>query len=453
MNELHRRDVLKTAALSGGALILPGLAMGKSKKSATDKLNVALIGVGGIAKTCFRDCDEENVVAIAEVDDVRGAIGLAQYPEAQRYKDFRRLLDKHGKELDAVIISTPDHTHFAATYAAMERGIAVHTQKPLTHNIWQARTLQKAAHTFKVQTVMGNQGHNMEGMRLIKDWYDAGLIGEVREVHAWTNRATTNNWNAAHPLPAEPVPTTLDWDLWSGPVEVKDYSSKIAPAGWRWWWDYGMGGLGDIGCHTLDIPKYVMGLGSPVSVQVDNSINFREEYDGQKPKRGSGTYVYKFKGNGKKPPVTVYWYEGGNMPRFSEALKKNHQIENEGGCLLIGDKNTIYSPGMRPQSPRLVNDWETIRRGHLPPKNTPRAVGNPVKELFAAIRGDIPKCGSNFDYAVPLTEMVILGTIAMRSGKTVEYNPKTMTFKDQSLNHYIKDPVRKGWEYGEGLLG
>ena len=451
MNPLNRRNSLKAGVFAGGTLILPGLTMGKSEKSANDKLNVAMIGSGGIAKTCFRECDEENLIAIAEVDTVQGAEGLKRFPDAKHYTDFRKMLDKHGKDLDAVIINTPDHTHFPATYAAMERGIAVHTQKPLTHNIWQARTLQAAAKKFKVQTVMGNQGHNIEGMRLIKDWYDAGLIGNVREVHAWTGRSTPNNHNASNPLPAEPVPSTLDWDLWTGPAALKDYNSKICPKGWRWWWDYGIGGLGDIGCHTLDIPKYVMGLGYPESVHMDNSINFSDEIGGKKPKLGAGTYVYVFKGNGKHPPITVYWYEGGHFPHFSDALKKNYEIDKAGGCLLVGEKNTIYSPGMRPNSPRLENDWDTIRRGNLPPKKTPRAVGNPVEELFAAIRGDIPKCGSNFiDYAVPLTEMVLLGTIANRSGKKVEYNPKAMSFKDQSQNQYIKEEVRKGWEYGEG---
>lgn len=363
------------------------------------------------------------------------------------------MLDQHGRELDAVIVSTPDHTHFPATYAAMERGIAVHTQKPLTHNIWQARTLQAAAHKFGVQTVMGNQGHNLEGMRLIKDWYDAGLIGEVREVHAWTNRATPNNYNAEHPLPAEPVPPTLDWDLWTGPAELKDYNRAICPKGWRWWWNYGTGGLGDIGCHTLDIPKYVLELGNPTSVRVDDAINFRAEHDGKKPSRGAGTYVYEFAAHGGKPPVAVYWYEGGHMPRIPAALKASHKIPNEGGCLLIGSKNTLYSPGMRPTSPSLVNDWEAIRRDGLPPKTTPRAVGNPVKELFTAIRGDIPKCGSNFDYAAPLTELVLLGTVARRSGKIVEYLPEQLCFKDASLNSYLKEPVREGWACGEGLLG
>jgi predicted dehydrogenase len=440
------------SATFGGGLILPRLALGQRKPGANSTLNVALIGGGGIAKTCFRDCEDENVIAIADVDDVAGAEGFAKFPQAKRYKDFRRLLDRHAKELDAVIVNTPDHTHFPATYAAMERGIAVHTQKPLTHNLWQARTLQKAAHKFGVKSVMGNQGHNMEGMRLIKDWCDAGLIGEVREVHAWTNRSTPNNTNAAQPLPAQPVPSTLDWDLWTGPAPLGDYNRAICPQGWRWWWNYGLGGLGDIGCHTLDIPKYALGLNFPSSVHVDNTINFRDASDRKKPSRGAGTYVYKFAASGGKPPVTVYWYEGGHLPQFPDALKANRKIATEGGCLLIGSKNTLYSPGMRPTSPSLVNDWDAIRQAGLPPKKTPRAVGNPVKELFTAIRGDIPKCGSNFDYAVPLTEMVILGTIALRSGKTVEYLPEALRFKDASLDSYIKEPVRSGWEYGVGLL-
>ncbi len=453
MKYLTRREYLKASAAFTGSMAVAPFSISKAGPAANSKLNVALIGAGGIAKTCFRECGNENVVAIADVDDVRGELGFKHFPQAKRYKDFRRMLDKHYKELDAVIVNTPDHTHFVATYAAMERGIAVQTQKPLTHNIWQARTLQAAARKFKVQTVMGNQGHNMEGMRLIKDWYDAGLLGTVREVHAWTNRTTTNMVNGNHPTEGEPVPETLDWDKWLGPNAVTPYSSKICPAGWRWWWDFGVGGLGDIGCHTLDIPKYTMGLGYPEAVYMDNSLNFSHECEGVKePKECAATYVYKMPAVGGKPPVTIYWYEGGHLPRFPKGMSLGSKI-GAGGCLMIGDKNTLFSPGMRPTSPRLVHNWNEIRRGNLPPKTTPRAVGNPVQELFAAVRGDIPKCGSNFiDYAVPLTEMVLLGTIAIRSGKKVEYNPKTMSFKDKSLNAYIKEPVRAGWEYGEGVL-
>lgn len=453
MPTLTRRNFVLAGALVSGSLFLPRWARAQPRLAATNKLQVALIGGGGIAKTAFRDCAEHDVVAIADVDDVSGAPGFAAFPKAKRYRDFRRLLDQHAKELDAVIVSTPDHTHFPATFAAMERKIAVHTQKPLTHNIWQARTLQKAYHHFGVQTVMGNQGHNLEGMKLIREWIEAGLIGEVKEVHAWTNRATPNNLNAQNPLPAQPIPNTLDWDLWSGPVEKGcAYNAKICPNGWRWWWPYGSGGLGDIGCHTLDIPVYALGLGYPSSVSIDNRIDFSGELRKKKPKPGATTYVYEFPRPGKDP-LKVFWYEGGHLPRMPESFQGTATDDREmaGGCLLVGTKNLLYSTGMRPTSPRLVEHWEDIKR-QLPPKTLPRAVGSPVKELFAAVRGEIKHCGSNFDYAVPLTEIVLLGTIANRSGKKVEYLPESMTFKDSSLNRYLKEPVRKGWEYGEGLL-
>jgi len=452
MNKLTRRKFLKTTTLASSPLFLPGLSMGQSGLSAQNKLNVALIGGGGIARTAFRDCQENNVVAIADVDDVRGALGFEAFPKARRYRDFRRLLDQHAKGLDAVIVSTPDHTHFTATYAAMERGIAVHTQKPLTHNIWEARVLQKACHRFGVQTVMGNQGHNFEGIYLVREWIEAGLAGEVSEVHAWTNRATPNSLNAKKVLPAQQVPDTLDWDLWTGPAEMGPYNEELCPSGWRWYWPYGNGGLGDIGCHTLDIPVYALGLGYPTSVHMDNSLNFSHEMRDQQPKAGAATYVYEFPRPGGEP-LKVFWYEGGHLPRIPEAIKPAFQDEKNfsGGCLLVGDKNTIFSPGMKPREARLVDNWTELQE-QLPPKTLPRAVGNPVKELFAAIRGDIKQCGSNFDYAVPLTEIVLLGTIANRSGKKVEYLPDSMTFKDTSLNAYIREPVRKGWEYGEGLL-
>ena len=453
MEKLTRRQYLKATAAIGASFVLPRFAIGRAGPSANSRINVALIGAGGIARTCYNECREQNVVAIAEVDQVRGALGFETFPKAKRYKDFRRMLDVHAKDLDLVIVNTPDHTHFPATYAAMERGIAVHTQKPLTHNIWQARTLQKAYHKFGVQTVMGNQGHNFEGMRQIREWYEAGLIGEVREVHAWTGRTTNNTLNAKITLPAEPIPDTLDWDLWTGPAKLNPYNRKFCPSGWRWWWDYGLGGLGDIGCHTLDIPKYAMGLDYPSVVYTDHSINFQHQYHDKPRKEAGATYVYTYPGRGDKPAVTVYWYEGGHLPERRDNMMSKSGLKGilSGGCMLIGDKNTIYSPGMRPTGPRLLENWAELVR-NLPEKTLPRAVGNPVKEIIAAIRGDIDKPGSNFDYAVPLTETVILGTIALRSGKRVEYDPGSMTFKDSSLNGYVKEPVRKGWACGEGLL-
>ncbi|MFC2115076.1 Gfo/Idh/MocA family oxidoreductase [Bacteroidota bacterium] len=454
-SKLSRRKYLKLSMLAAGSLALPGFAYGKPGFSANSKLNVALVGGGGIAKTAFRDCKNENVIAIADVDDATGAPGFEAFPQAKRYKDFRRMLDKHHKDLDLLIVSTPDHTHFAATYAAMERGIAVHTQKPLTHNIWEVRTLQEAAKKFNVKTVMGNQGHNFEGMRLIKDWYDAGLCGEIREVHAWTNRTTRNNANAKLKFPTQPVPESLDWDLWLGPTSKRPYNEKFHPKGWRWHWDYGTGAMGDIGCHTLDIPFYVMGLRYPSAVYKHESLDYREEFDGRKADSEAATCIYELPSDGNSPALKIYWYEGGRMPEFPEVVYSGtpelKERISKGGCMMVGDKNTIISPGMRPDNPKLLNNWEEISQ-NLPEKTTPRAVGSPVAEIKAAIRGDIPGCSSNFDYAAPLTEIVLLGALAIRTNKKLIYDPDSMTFSDSSLNAYIKEPVRKGWEYGEGLI-
>jgi predicted dehydrogenase len=454
MKQFTRRNILQTSASLGGAMTLSPFAIGKSGANPNAKLNIALVGSGGIARTAFRDCNDHNVVAIAEVDDVQGAPGLKQYPKAKRYKDFRKMLDAHHKGLDLVIVSTPDHTHFAPTCMAMEYGISVHTQKPLTHNLWEARTLQAAAKKYKVQTVMGNQGHTSTGIRLIREWYEAGLVGTVREVHAWTSRTTKNNINAAGSRPpAQPVPGTLDWDLWLGPAANRPYNEAYCPSKWRGWWDFGLGGLGDIGCHTLDAPVYAMGLGHPEKVYMSD-LDFSHEYTKKKPKDGAATYVYKFPAKGKQPPVKVYWYEGGRLPKFPEEMRDSETGKMEydtGGSIFFGDKNTLYAPGMRPTSPRLLKNWLEVRR-NLPPKTIPRAIGGPVREVIGAIRGEIEQCGSNFDYAVPLTEIVILGTLANRTQKPIEFLPGTLTFKDSSLNELVKEPVRKGWDFGAGLI-
>ena len=455
-SNISRRNYLKLSLLGTGALISPSLLMGSSSVFSDKKLNIALIGGGNIAKSAFKDCRNENVVAIADVDYVTGIPAFEAFPQAKRYKDFRKMLEAHQNELDLVIVSTPDHTHFAATYAAMQLGIAVHTQKPLTHNIWQARTLQAAAKKFNVQTVMGNQGHNYEGMRLMKDWADSGICGEILEIHAWTGRTTKNNANAKLKYPKQPIPDTLDWDLWQGPSSTRDYNKEFCPKNWRWHWEYGCGALGDIGCHTLDIPIYTLGLGYPSAVYTDKNLDYRSEFDGAKTKEGAITVIYEFPATATRPATKIYWYEGGRMPKFPKAIhdftsKEKNEL-TKGGCIMIGENNTILSPGMKPSNPRLLNNWEEIKNNPVK-KTTPRAVGNPIQEIKAAIRGEITTCGSNFDYAVPLTETVLLGTIAIRTNKKVIYDPETMSFTDTSLNTYIKEPTRSEWEYGLGLIG
>lgn len=435
--------------ITASAAAAPLFAIGQEGTSANNKINVAVVGAGGMGGYAWRRAASmENLVAICDVDFDRAGRALAQNPDVPHFKDFRVMFDKMGDQIDAVAISTPDHTHFPITMAAMELGKHVFVQKPLAHNIWQCRTLQKTAREKKVITQMGNQGHTFEGMRRIKEWYDAGIIGDVKEVITWTNRPI-GPWfipPEKFPPPTAPVPETLDWDLWQGPAAVRPYSPEYVPTRWRGWWDYGVGSLGDIGCHTFDAPFWVLDLGMPEKVEVE-----MEEPPGPGFIPMSSLITYRFPARGTKPPVVLKWYERGfEVPKPAD-WKKDKPLDEEGGMYMEGSKNTLYSPGMRPGSPRIIPE---SRMNELKPKlreipRLPKAVGGPIEEWFAAIKGE-GTTGSPFAYAAPLTEMVLLGALAQRSGKTIEWDAENMKVKGQpEFDKWIKEPVRQGWEYGE----
>lgn len=294
-----RRDFLLASGVAG----LSTFAIGKPGAAANSKLNIALVGVGGIAQWTNPWAFGHNIVAMCDVDEKRAAKAYAEYPGVPKFKDFRVMFDKMHKQIDAVVVNTPDHTHFPATMAAMERGIHVFVQKPATHDIWQSRTLLQAARHYGVVTQMGNQGHASEGIRLAKEWYDADVLGEVTEVVAWTNRKSLAIYNSAHihETKKEEIPKGLDWDLWLGPAEFHHYSKWYAPGHWRWHFDFGSGALGDIGCHTLDTAIWALGLGMPTKIDIDFHGG------GDKP---SSLVTYHFPARGNKPAVKVKWYEG-----------------------------------------------------------------------------------------------------------------------------------------------
>jgi predicted dehydrogenase len=256
-----------------------------------------------------------------------------------KFTDFREMLDKKGSEIDAVLISTPDHTHFAAAMAAMEAKKHVFVQKPLAHNIWQVRTLQKAAHKHGVQTVMGNQGHCWEGIRLVKEWFEAGVLGEVKEVHCWTDRPKGKvgfiNPPPAQPAKTAPVPEGLSWDLWQGPVASRDYSPEYLPQFWRGWWDYGCGGLGDIGCHCLDAPFWALQLGMPEKVEVVE----QEKWDHRAYTAPASHIIFHFAARGALPPCRFIGMKAACCPRRSLAWKKacrqRHDHERQQGNALL----------------------------------------------------------------------------------------------------------------------
>jgi len=449
---ITRKQFLRQSAVAAGTLwALPKISVGKPVTSANDKLNVAIIGAGGMGTMCVGASRNENIVAFCDVDTSRGAKSFQKQPQAPVYQDFRVMLDKHNQEIDVVLISTPDHTHFVATLAAMEMGKHVFVQKPLTHDIWQARTLQKAAQRYQVKNIMGNQGRCSDGIRQIKEWIDSGLIGDVSEVHAWTVRPY-DKWRYPVdqlPPPKMPVPNDLDWDCWLGPVTtVKDYNSCYLPSRWRGWWEFGNAAMGDIGCHLLDAAYWALDLTGPVSIKSEAEAF----HDLVTPSRAITTMRYPARGN--KIPLTVKWYEGGNKPEIPKGFAYGEELPSE-GILIQGTKHTIFHADIRPNNPVILMDrdqWEEFKKTELPAETIsrlPKGMG-PVQELFSAIRGG-PEVGSDFNYAAPLTELCCLGTLALRTGKQVDYDPESMSFNDASLNPYIKAPVRPGWEYGTNL--
>jgi predicted dehydrogenase len=447
----NRRAFIKSTALTAGALALPRFSIASSGGSPNSKLNIAVVGAGGMGDYAVEQAATENFVAICDVDDERAAQAFQAHPDVPRFKDFRVMLDKMGKEIDAVAISTPDHTHFPIAMAAMELGKHVFVQKPLAHNIWQVRTLRKAARHYNVITQMGNQGHTFEGMRIIKSWVDAGVLGDVSEVITWTDRPN-RPWFVppeAFPPPTRSAPGSLDWDLWQGPVAPREYSEAYVPIRWRGWWDYGCGSLGDIGCHTFDAPFWALDLGSPTRIEA-----FSETPPGEGFISMNSVVRYEFPARGDKPPVTLVWYEKEFDVPPPRRWKPGKPVHPSGGMYMEGTKETLYHSEMRPVSPMITPAERFMEiKGELRKIERLPPVGDgPIEEWISAIKGEGPLPGSNFDYAAPLTEVVLLGALAQRTGRALEWDAEAMKVKGQpELDPLIKEPARDGWHYGEGL--
>jgi predicted dehydrogenase len=454
---MNRKHFLKLGATGMAAAALTrNFAMGQSSPAANRQLNVAVVGAGNMGAWAIDEAAlTQNLVAICDVDwrliegrAERSAIAMAeQHPQAKRFEDYREMLAAMGDQIDVVLISTPDHTHFPIAMACMEAGKHVFVQKPLAHNIWQCRTLKKAMDRYGVVTNMGNQGHTFDGMRMIKEWVDRGIVGEVREVHCWTDRPMMP-WFRRMEIPPrfQAAPKGVNWDLWLGPAKGRPYSDQYVPTLWRGWWDFGCGSLGDIGCHCLDAPFWALKLGMPtaVDVRMDEPVN--------KSYSPFGAHVtFHFSAREGMPPVDVHWYEGRPQP---PRLPGMTELPSN-GIYMVGSNETLFHPDMRPRSPQL---WPRERmqahREVLREKTLPRVKGGPIQELFQAITGEGPKPGSSFDYAAPLTEMVLLGAMAIRAGHRIEYDADTMTVTNRrELSSWIKEPVREGWSYGEDLWG
>jgi len=444
-----RRDFLKTSLAASSLLVLPRFAIGGEGPAPSRKLNIAFIGAGGEAVDAYTGCEGENYVALCDVDDARAAEAFAKYPGARRFKDFRVMLEKMHRDIDAVVVSTPDHIHFSAAFLSMQAGKHVYVQKPLTHNIWQARTLRRAASRYKVITQMGNQGHATEGIRLVKEWYDAGVLGNVREVHAWFDGPDFVGGPyfripASFPPTTSAAPATLDWNLWLGPTKKRHYSPAYAPLIWRGFWDFGCGELGDWACHTLDAPFWALELDAPARVTVEN---LEPIHEGFVPR--SSHIKFEFPARGAKPPVALHWYDGGQHPAPPLDWDRTKEFPKS-GMLMIGDKNTLMT-GPRPDSPQLLNDtvWQDFKK-NLPQKTIPRVKGGPFQEWVRAVKGEGPMPGSNFDYSARLTEAALVGVMAQRTNQDIEWDAPNMRVANHpDFDRFVREPARTGWDVGD----
>ncbi len=448
MTKMARREFLgKSAALSATMLVPRHVLGGKGWIPPSDRLNIAGIGVGGQGGGDLGQMAGENIVALCDVDWMRAARTFKKFPAAKRYRDFRRMLDTQ-KDIDAVVVATPDHFHAVASLAAIQLGKHVYCEKPLTHSLHEARLLRKAAREAGVATQMGNQGHAMESMRLLCEWIWDGAIGEVAEVRAWTPHPVWPQ-GIGRPQDTPPVPDTLDWDLWLGPAPYRPYHPAYLPQLWRGWWDFGTGGLGDMGCHIFDHIVWSLKLGPPTSVEASFSTFVPNEMTWDKPKN-TETYprasmvTYEFPVREGFPPLTLTWYDGGLMPPRPEELPDGLKMgDTFGGALYVGTKGKILCGSHGANSLRILPE-ERMQEYRRPPQTLPRSIGH-HEEWIRACKGGEP-AGSNFEYAGPLTETVLLGNVAIRTGAKLKWDAESMRFPNfPEADALVHREYREGW--------
>jgi predicted dehydrogenase len=448
MNKTNRRQFLSDGAAVGAAAaaihIVPRHVLGGSGKTApSDKLNIAGIGVGGMGAGNLRNASSENIVALCDVDHRYAAGTFAAYPQAKRYRDFRMMFDSQ-KDIDAVIIATPDHTHALISMAALRAGKHVYCQKPLTHDVYEARKLTEAARKAKVATQMGIQGHSGEGIRRICEWIWDGAIGEVREVDAWCaltyypwgHASWSTKWGR-RPKDTPAVPKELDWDLWLGPAPKRAYHPAYHPRVWRAWWEYGSGMMGDRGAHTFDAIFWALKLPAPTSIDA-TSTGLNADIHPL-----ASIVTYEFPARGKLPAVTVRWYDGLRPPRPAQLEPNRRMGDTEGGVIFKGTKGSLMC-GTYGQGPRLIP--ETAMKAYKPPKPTlPRIGGGHEQDWVRACKSGKP-AGANFDYSGPLTEICCLGNVAKRVDTRIEWDAAAMNVTNYpEANRYVRWPYREGW--------
>ena len=438
------KRVSRRGFLGGGAAAVAAFTIvprhvlgGPGHTPPSEKLNIACIGAGGKGAGDVNAVSSENIIALCDVDEKRAGGTFAKHPKAGKYKDFRRMLDELDNQIDAVTVSTPDHTHYPATMRALKMGKHVFCQKPLAHSIHETRMLTEAARKAGVATQMGIDSQAHQATRRLREWVWDGAIGAIREVHAWTNRPI---WPQGIGRPKETVPTpvTLDWDLWLGPAPYRGYHPCYAPEKWRAWIDFGCGALGDMGCHIFSPVFKALKLGQPISVDASSTKLNSETFP------IASKVHYQFPARGDMPAVKLIWYDGGLKPPRPEELEDQRRMSSDVGSLLfVGDKGKILMSSYR-SGPRLIPESK-MKEYKPPPKSIPKSIGHHEEWLAACKGGARP--GADFDYSGPLTEAVLLGNAAIRTGKKLRWDGANMKITNlPKANEYLRREYRQGWE-------
>ncbi len=431
----NRREFLSTTAVAAMGYWVAGGALAKESRSPNERIAFASIGIDGKGASDSEDAGRSgDMVAICDVDDNKlNTAGQRRFKKAKKFNDYRKMLDEMGKSIDAVTVSTPDHVHAVAAAMALKMKKHCFVQKPLTHSIHEARVLGQLARENGVATQMGNQGTANNGLRKAAAAVQAGVLGTVKEVHVWTNRPIWPQ-GGNRPAPAQP-PKNLHWNLWLGPAPERPYGNGYQPFSWRGWWDFGCGALGDMACHTFNMPFAALNLRDPVSVQAETSGHNKDSY----PKWS--VIAYDFPANGKRPAVKAFWYDGGKRP--PAGLFEGRNIDGS-GALLVGEKGKIYAPG------DYCDHFDCIGNVNVPDLKIVQSPGH-FSEWVRAIKGGAPAMSNFTDYAGPLTETILLGNLAVwvaasGKGEKVEWDPKSLTVKNISGLEGIVQPVyRSGY--------